>query len=946
MAKWINRAVANETTASANHTFTVPSTTAGNLLVAVVACGNLLSTPSGWVKEATANYSLETACFTKTAAGGETSFVFSSTGGTLPMFAAIYEFPAGTTWVGDASISGAATGAANPNLTGLTGTNFTFGIVSCYDITTGSTISCVWSGTGSPVEDFDINLDKGSVNGHFASLAYVEDNTASSFQPTGTLTNNPDLKEAITAAVNIPQPLTISLRAAGTATGATAAVTAVNPAVPSGATTGDLSVLTVWAKPYNTVITTPSGWTKIGEATNGTTASGTDTGSTIVAVYVKEDASVGAIGNITQSNANTMGAVINTYQKSSGSWNYASFTDGGDSTNAANYSATGAAGLDVRAKDWIVASTAVNGDVGTVSAQAIDGMSGATLGTVANRTNSAVTTGNDSRGLVSDVAVASGTSNAAPTFTYTNSSSGSGTTLWLRLRAADPDVNVNAVTATATATAPVPVIAVPATVTAPAATATALAPAPVVVGQIPGNVTAVKATASSTAVVPAVTAAATVTGVTATATATAIAPTVDTAVPVTVFAPVATAKAQASARPNNAINPQLATDDSGWISGGTKNRVSHNGKFWLQAAVDTYTYDTAIGITGEYYAASVRVNGTPGESVTFVSTDNVVGAFTETPAVTIPASGEIVIKAASTVPVAGPSLAFGVYMLTTQSVKVTDAVIEKVSGAGIMPSDAPAVGVSIGVTAVAATATSTAVIPVVTAAGTVVGVVATATSLAPAPTVGVSVTVTSPAATATALAPVPVVTTIGAVTAVAATATSVAPAPVVAAGAALAPPAATATALAPAPAVTTTASVAAVRAQGSSLAPAPVVTAAATVTGVAATATALAPAPVVGIPSGVTAVTATATATASPPVVLGTDPANLVVNISGGNPVLTWDTSSTAGVTTYSVRRRTGTSGAPIPVANEIAQVSALTYTDTTATNGTFEYQVYGIVAA
>lgn len=229
--------------------------------------------------------------------------------------------------------------------------------------------------------------------------------------------------------------MAISLRAAGTPTAAAVSVSAVAPAVPTGATTGDLSVLTVWMKPYNTTITTPSGWTKIGEHTNGTTASGTDVGSMKVAVFVQESAAVGAIPALTMTGANSVGAVINTYAKASNEgWDYSAFTQGFDAVNDANYSATGAAGISVAAGDWVVASTAVCGDIGTVSAQAIAGMSGATLGTIANRTNSATTTGNDSRGLVSDIPVTAGSSSAAPTFTYTNASSTSGTTMWLRLR--------------------------------------------------------------------------------------------------------------------------------------------------------------------------------------------------------------------------------------------------------------------------------------------------------------------------------------------------------------------------------------------------------------------------------------------------------------------------------------------------------------------------------
>lgn len=232
--------------------------------------------------------------------------------------------------------------------------------------------------------------------------------------------------------------MAISLRAAGTATSATAAVTAVNPAVPTGAVSGDLSVLTVWMKPFGTTITTPAGWTKIDEAMNGIVAAGTDTGSTKIAVFVKESAAVGAIGNISFAGSpNSCGAVINTYQKGAGNtWDTSQFTTGADGSNNPNYSATGAGGISVATGDWVCQGTAVNGDLGTPSAFAIAGMSGATIGTYVSRQSAAVSTGRDTRGVVGDVPISAGSSNSVPTFTYTNASSGSGTTLWLRLREA------------------------------------------------------------------------------------------------------------------------------------------------------------------------------------------------------------------------------------------------------------------------------------------------------------------------------------------------------------------------------------------------------------------------------------------------------------------------------------------------------------------------------
>lgn len=228
--------------------------------------------------------------------------------------------------------------------------------------------------------------------------------------------------------------MTISLRVAGAATSATAAVTAVSPAVGAGATTGDLSILVVGAKPYSTVITTPSGWTKIGEGTNGTTASGIDVGSTIVAVYYKLDAASGAIGNITQSGASTMVGQITTYATDAPGWDVSAFTVGGDTTDGANFSATGAAGISVATGDRVYVGTSINSDAGTLSAASVAGMSGATVTDHQGRSSQAVTTGDDMRLYVRDVLISAGSSNAAPLFTFTNASSTSGTAFFLRLR--------------------------------------------------------------------------------------------------------------------------------------------------------------------------------------------------------------------------------------------------------------------------------------------------------------------------------------------------------------------------------------------------------------------------------------------------------------------------------------------------------------------------------
>lgn len=228
--------------------------------------------------------------------------------------------------------------------------------------------------------------------------------------------------------------MTISLRVAGSPTSGTAAVTAVNPSVGAGATSNDLSILGIGAKPYNPGVTLPSGWTDAGNGTNGTVASSADLGSTFAALAAKVGAASGSIGNISQSAANSMGAVIITYSGTLSGWDTSKFTIGVDTTVGTNYSCTGADGLDVVAGDRVIGFTVLNSDSGTLSAASIAGMSGITQTDHQGRVSAAVSTGDDIRLYWRDIAVATGSSNAPPTMSFNNTGSTSGTTVFLRLR--------------------------------------------------------------------------------------------------------------------------------------------------------------------------------------------------------------------------------------------------------------------------------------------------------------------------------------------------------------------------------------------------------------------------------------------------------------------------------------------------------------------------------
>lgn len=84
----------------------------------------------------------------------------------------------------------------------------------------------------------------------------------------------------------------------------TATLTITRPTTYSA---GDMLIAFVGGKAYNTTITPPAGWTSIGSSTNGTTASGVDTGSTIIQAFYKvATASEGASYSFTLSASRTV----------------------------------------------------------------------------------------------------------------------------------------------------------------------------------------------------------------------------------------------------------------------------------------------------------------------------------------------------------------------------------------------------------------------------------------------------------------------------------------------------------------------------------------------------------------------------------------------------------------------------------------------------------------
>ena len=130
MATWINRSVVqgprNGTT---SHTVNFTAATSGNLLVCVAEGAVTSTTPTGWTLQGSAVNWTGLYVWSKTATAGESSFSTTHNGSNYPVAFVIYEFAAGSTWSGDVSSTGGSSTAAHPNLTGLTGTNMTWGTV-------------------------------------------------------------------------------------------------------------------------------------------------------------------------------------------------------------------------------------------------------------------------------------------------------------------------------------------------------------------------------------------------------------------------------------------------------------------------------------------------------------------------------------------------------------------------------------------------------------------------------------------------------------------------------------------------------------------------------------------------------------------------------------------------------------------------------------------------
>jgi len=228
--------------------------------------------------------------------------------------------------------------------------------------------------------------------------------------------------------------MAIGLRAAGAATGASALVTNISPALPAGWVDGDMTDLHVTLKPETATCATPAGWTLRDRKEGNGGSPGADSGPGVIYVFERYDEPT-APGILDIQGANSAVAVICIWSKNLANsiWDTSAHTAAIDNTHAANYNAAGLANINLAAGDLLQGSQYFSSDAGTISAENV-AATGCTFGLISVASTRPVQTGNDLNSRTIYAQVLTGPSTAPPAHGYTNLQGGTGHTFFTRLR--------------------------------------------------------------------------------------------------------------------------------------------------------------------------------------------------------------------------------------------------------------------------------------------------------------------------------------------------------------------------------------------------------------------------------------------------------------------------------------------------------------------------------
>lgn len=214
-----------------------------------------------------------------------------------------------------------------------------------------------------------------------------------------------------------------------------------------GVAAGRRAFLTVGAKPSTATINTPSGWTKIGEATGGTGSTGTaDVGPTKVAMFYQDlTGSESGSVTVTGSSTTSIQASMDTAAKTRAAWAPPVMVSGNDSTHGTGISAVCGTWSDggLKVGDHVLVGHSGDTDDSTTATSApVITQSGITFGTAAGRSQLRNTSGFQGMTYTWSNNVTAvttrGTSNAAaPTVGFTWSVSSCGPVMAVRVRDMD-----------------------------------------------------------------------------------------------------------------------------------------------------------------------------------------------------------------------------------------------------------------------------------------------------------------------------------------------------------------------------------------------------------------------------------------------------------------------------------------------------------------------------
>jgi hypothetical protein len=232
----------------------------------------------------------------------------------------------------------------------------------------------------------------------------------------------------------------LAFGAIGTVT--TTGTTAPTVAYPSGITAGQLLVMVVGNRPNASTVDLPSGWTAGTTFVGGAGSEGADTGDVRITTFTRI-ADGTETGNVTlaiSSGASCGAAIFRCTKAATGKTWAIAYATGEDASAGTSISVAFGTDPGVTAGDLVFVGFINSVDTAAHASEAIT-QTGITYGTLTERADTAVSTGNDLRVVICEHAVTSGTSSAVATWTATasgtNSASSAGPAIMIRLRQVD-----------------------------------------------------------------------------------------------------------------------------------------------------------------------------------------------------------------------------------------------------------------------------------------------------------------------------------------------------------------------------------------------------------------------------------------------------------------------------------------------------------------------------